>query len=369
MRRLKVLILMSTIGGGHASVAKALQEELEAKGHEVVFFDALPQVLVPTYSIITRYLLPFWGFLFWTSNEKRASDIVSRIGNKIVEKKIAQKVISTTPDFIISDHPFITKLPDDIFWKNGHVPLGVMVVDPVTVHSIWFKGKPDVYFVPTEQIEKMAVKAGVEREKIVFTGYPVRKEFSESIEVGKIRRLLGFGENKLNLVIGGSSEGVGKIEDLCEGLASFGESYEFQAIVVCGRNKKLFKKLAGLYYYDNRFKILGFESKMALYLKICDMVISKAGPTNLYEAVAAEKPFIAFSCMPGQEEGNLDLIKKEKIGIVEKDIGKILRLIKKFIKNPKLLEEFRPGIVGLRKKQMGAAERIVEFVEKYVNKK
>jgi len=366
MKKLKVLILMSSIGGGHKSVAHALQEALEERGHEVVFFDALPQVLIPTYSIISRYLLSFWGFLFWTSNEKKASDIISKLSNKMVEKKIARKVISTLPDFIISDHPFITKLPEEVFFKNGHIPLGVIVVDPMTAHAIWFKGRPDVYFIPTDDIQKAALAAGVPKERIIFTGYPVKKEFYEKTDIASLRSSLGLSPNVFTVMIGGSSEGIGKIEEICELMAEFPDKLKFQAIVVCGRNKILFKKLAGKYYFDKRFKILGFERRMPLYLKACDVVISKAGPTNLYEAVAAGKPFLAFSCMPGQEEGNLDLIKNERIGVVETDVKKIVHLIRKWIKEPVLLESFKPAIENLKERQKLASERVVDYIEKLI---
>lgn len=354
---------MSAVGGGHASVAQAIKEALEEKGHEAVYFDALPQILIPMYSIISRYLLPFYGFLFWTSNQKRASEIISKISNKMMEKKIEKRVKLVKPDFIISDHPLITKLPEEIFLKNGHVHLGVAVVDPITAHAIWFKGNPDVYFVPTKEVEQMVLSAGVPQEKVILTGYPIKKKFYEKPEKAVLRRYLGLEQDKFTIMLGGSSEGIGKIGKICEELALLGEQYKFQVVVVCGRNKSLFKKLAGIYYFDNRFKILGFERRMEDYLRVCDIVVSKAGPTNLYEAVASEKPFLAFSCMPGQEEGNLEIIRKEKIGMVEIKLEKIIKTLKKWIKEPKLLEEYRPNILKLKEKHRQASWKIVNYIE------
>lgn len=346
-------------------MACALQEGFEERGHEVVFFDAIPSFFIPAYSIVSRHLLTIWGFLFWTSNQKRAAEVLSKLSNKITEKKITQQILSITPDFIISDHPLITKMPEEIFLKNGHTPLGVVVVDPVTVHKIWFKGNPDVLFIPTEQMKNQAIKAGVPMEKIVFSGYPIRKEFFQEMDITAVRESLGLRTDIFTVMIGGSSEGIGDIEELCLYLSKFPKKILFQAIVICGRNKSLFKKLANKFYFDERFKILGFEKRISNYLNASDVVVSKAGPTNLFETVACGKPFIAFSCMPGQEEGNLDLIKKEKIGIVEKDVWKVSRLIKKLSGNPRLLEEYKSGILTLRKKQKSATTRIVDYVENY----
>lgn len=350
-------------------MAVALEQAFRERGHEVVSFDALPKFLIPTYGIISRYFLSFWGFLFWTSNKERASKIVAQLGNRLVANKIAEQIKREVPDFIISDHPFITKVKEEIFKTKLPVPLGVVVVDPVSVHAVWFKGKPDVYFIPTKVAGKLALEGGVPEEKIVYTGYPIRKEFYEKPNLKMLRKSLGLEAENFTILIGGSSEGLGKINDLCEKLGELSSRYEFQAIVICGRNKSLFRKLSSKYYYDPRFKILGYERHLPNYVLASDVVVSKAGPTNLYEAIAAEKPFLAFSCMPGQEEGNLELIRKAKIGIVENDIDRVLKILRKWIRVPKDLEQFRKGIEEVKNQQGNSAMNIVKYVEGFKNDK
>lgn len=366
MVKKKILILMSSVAGGHSSVAEAIRQSFESFGHEVVLFDAFP-FLKRSYSIISRHLLDLYGFFYWASNGDRMSDIISKLGNEMAAKKIATGVLREIPDFVVSDYPFLTQIPKKILLQRGHVPLGAVVVDPVSAHSIWFKGRPDVYFIPTDYIEKMALKAGVPSEKIVFTGYPVREEFYKKEDISSLRKTLRLDEDVFTLMIGGSSEGVGKIKDLCERLSEFGAKYKFKAIVICGKNKALFKKLSDKYYFDNRFKILPFEKYMADYVKASDLIVSKAGPSHLYETVAALKPFLAFSYMPGQEEGNLDLIKREKIGLVEEDLDRVASFIKKCIIKPETLKVYKPFIKKLRDEHIDAGEKIVKYVEKYLS--
>jgi len=364
MEKKKILILMSG-AGGHSSVALALKEAFEKKGHKVVFYDAVPKIFWSAYTVISRYFLSFWGFLFWASNVETASKIIVQISDRLFNKKVAKKVKQEVPDFIISDYPFITKLEEKVFSKNGHVPMGVVVVDPVTVHAVWFRGHPDFYFLPTKEVFEMAVEAGVPEKKLIYAGYPVKADFYKDEEKNGLRKYLGLEKDIFTLMIGGSSEGVGKIADLCEMLEELPAKYKFQAVVVCGKNKQLFRKLSTKYYFNNRFKVLGYERQMDLWIRAVDVVVSKAGPTNLYETVAARKPFLAFSYMPGQEEGNVAMINKEKLGMVEEDIEKVTKILKKWVVNPRLLLQYNKGIEKVREEQKEASNRIVEFVERY----
>jgi len=365
--RKKILIIMSATGGGHRSVAQSLKEEFESLGYNVSTFDALPSVFKTSYSIISRHLLSFWGFLFWTSSRKKEiSKIVSSLGNSIAEEKMRRKLFLSEPDCIISVHPLISKFPSKAFLDHGKkIPFGLVIVDPATTHSVWFRGNPDVYFSPTEIVLKKAIKAGVPKNKIYLTGYPVRKNFYEQVNIKKLRESLGLKPKLFTILIGGSGEGVGNVFEICKGLSELpGDISDcFQVVVICGDNKPLYKKMISKLSSDLRFTILGFQKNMADWMRACDVVISKAGPSNLFEAVAARKPFIAFSCMPGQEEGNLDLIKHEKIGIVEGDSKCIISILKRWIKTPALMDDYKHHIELLRERQKRASLTIVDYIE------
>ena len=47
-----------------------------------------------------------------------------------------------------------------------------------------------------------------------------------------------------------------------------------------------------------------------------DVVMGKAGPNMLFESVTLGKPFIATNYIPGQEEINLELIRRHQLGWV-----------------------------------------------------
>jgi processive 1,2-diacylglycerol beta-glucosyltransferase len=47
-----------------------------------------------------------------------------------------------------------------------------------------------------------------------------------------------------------------------------------------------------------------------------DVIMGKAGPNMLFEAVTLGKPFIATAYIPGQEEANLEFIRRHGLGKV-----------------------------------------------------
>jgi UDP-N-acetylglucosamine:LPS N-acetylglucosamine transferase len=51
---------------------------------------------------------------------------------------------------------------------------------------------------------------------------------------------------------------------------------------------------------------------MAEVLSASDIVFGKAGPNFLFNVVACKKPFVAITHVGGQEDGNLDIIRKKK---------------------------------------------------------
>jgi len=82
---------------------------------------------------------------------------------------------------------------------------------------------------------------------------------------------------------------------------------------------------------------LGFEKNMASLIQISDLVVGKAGPNLLFETAACGKPFMAITHISGQEDKNLNLIKEKQLGLVEENPLKAIKLLKKIMGKPELL--------------------------------
>lgn len=127
--------------------------------------------------------------------------------------------------------------------------------------------------------------------------------------------------------------------------------------------QKMFSKLRK----DNIVKIvhLGWIENMAEVLSACDIVFGKAGPNFLFDVVAVEKPFVAITHIGGQEDGNIDLIKKKKLGLIREKNGEISDFLMEYLKNPKYFESrFSKNIKAEAKKNKETLPGILKLVKK-----
>ena len=110
-------------------------------------------------------------------------------------------------------------------------------------------------------------------------------------------------------------------------------------------------------------KIFRFTPKMPQLMTLADLVIGKAGPNLLFETVALRKPFFAICHVSGQEDANLDLIRKKNLGFVEERPLKAIKLLKQIIAKPKMLDKFTASIEKEKAYNKKAGQKLVKIVK------
>jgi processive 1,2-diacylglycerol beta-glucosyltransferase len=66
----------------------------------------------------------------------------------------------------------------------------------------------------------------------------------------------------------------------------------------------------------DKVEIIGWTSRIPEFLRTHDVVICKAGGAILHEVLAAKIPAVIDYVVPGQEEGNAEMVTKHDGGIV-----------------------------------------------------
>jgi len=79
---------------------------------------------------------------------------------------------------------------------------------------------------------------------------------------------------------------------------------------VAGRNSKLEAELKEQTWENPAF-IYGFTREMPDFMRASDVIVTKAGPGTIAEALNAELPIILYDKLPGQEDGNVDYVLSE----------------------------------------------------------
>lgn len=367
---------MKTIGiftssYGHESIAQAIAEKIEQKERGKyrikIFFRKL--ILDFAYSSLYKISPSSLGYSYRIAsdiinNDKNAKKIIDKWFLLNDEKEISNFIKKNKIDLCISTY-FICNSTLEKFQKKG-IPLINVLTDPKTVHPIIFSEKAAVNLAFDGCVAK-----NYKNKNIKKSGWFVRSKFEEDYDKKVIRKKLKI-NNDLTFLIVSGSEGANAILKILPSIINCDEKVNF--IVACGNNKFLYSNILGikqslksLSSSKANISALGFTKNLHLYMQAADLVIGKAGPNTLFESVACETPFFAITHLHGQEDGNLDIIRDYKIGLVEEDNKKANQKLDKLIKNPKEIDAFTKHIKTLKKYNQGSIDILLEEINKLLN--
>jgi 1,2-diacylglycerol 3-beta-galactosyltransferase len=312
---MSILILMCDAGGGHRSVADAIVGALEylfPGRYDIQLSDIIAEGYPFPLSeagrlygpVVARLPRPY-GLLWRSSNRRRSSDYVLRAVTPLSFDRIEEIVNSAEPDVIVSTHPLGNH---SVAWlRQRHqwsMPLVTVVTDLVTIHRYWLCPAADLCLVPTEQARRQALDAGFEADKVKVIGMPIHLKFARAARDRKqLRRELGLGEDKLTVLVIGGGEGMGNLFSVSRAVARAG--LDIQLVIVAGRNDPLKNRL-GSVLWEVPTTVLGFVHNMPALMHSADLLVTKAGPSTISEALSCGLPMLISGALPGQEEGNAE---------------------------------------------------------------
>jgi len=95
-------------------------------------------------------------------------------------------------------------------------------------------------------------------------------------------------------------------------------------------------------------------------MSLSDILVTKAGPVTIMEAISKELPIIITGFIPGQEEGNVEYVKSCNLGYVINKKSEIVDIIRRVINNGSELESIK---ASLRKsKKVLGAQKIANLI-------
>ena len=340
----KVLVLTSA--EGHVSIAEAIASEL-ASEYTVILRAYRPKIF-DTYSLFSQFF-PASIKIPYKIGEFESSILIARtFAQKQFGKLIRSYIHEAKPDAVISTY----FLYDDIAAAECmrlHIPFYAVVTDPLTFHPISITTSSTRTLLFSEQTYNRAKEMDIPlHPHCEITGWFVRAQFAQTTKQTRTdyRKLLKLQEDVLTFTVCGGSEGTIMVLKILPAL--FYLRKKVQVVIICGANKKLysavmaFTKLYSFMIKKSSISIipLQFVHNMHEYMRASDLVIGKAGPNLLFESVATRTPFFAVTHISGQEDGNLDIIKKSRLGTVQEDPFKAIKLLRYIIAHPVWLKKF-----------------------------
>jgi len=363
------MIALAPAGGGHLSVARALSEALSELAPDVTIsavnvysaeYGVFPVPALPRlYALLAVNSPALWRRVYYSTSNQLRYSLIEKAAQPWLRPTLKAALQATQPDVVVSALPALgytmQRAMSDLGWCR---PLAVVVSDLVNIHPAWITQGAAWYAVPTEEARRACVQAGVAPESIHVLGLPVSRAFTEPpADRLTLRRKLGVPEGTRIVLIMGGADGAGPVEETVRQLLASGE-LGFP-VVIAGRNERLRRRLQAR-VPPSVGRVLGFVNNMAEWMWAADLLVTKAGPNTIMEAVHCGLPIVLTGALPGQEEGNIDFVVANGLGTVATRPEEIVRAIGSLLRDEGRRAAIQQAMTRIRRPQ--AARDIARLI-------
>jgi UDP-N-acetylglucosamine:LPS N-acetylglucosamine transferase len=361
----KVLILTAGFGEGHNAAARNLRDALELVSDDVkvevldlfeTSYGSFNTFVKSAYLGMVQYAPKLWGGVY--SLLDNSTFVENRLGGFTkLKNALADILHETQPDCVVSTYPVYAHVIQELYRNYAERPFRfiTIVTDSITVNSTWYRAVSDLFCVANDATAAVLRDADIPAAKIKTLGFPVSHLFTEE-PVLPLRAPVSGEPQKILYIINTGKKKAGKVIDRLL------EIPDVQLTITVGRDAELKSKLIERTRdFKDRVQVLGWTNQMPQLMLSHHLVIGKAGGAAVQEAIAARCPMIINQVIPGQEEGNAQLITEEKLGAIAERNREVPELVEEaFAHKARLWHEWRKNLSRISKPD--AALRLAELV-------
>jgi len=285
------------------------------------------------YGPVIRYNPRLFGRVFHSINSARRVTAVQNVAHPMVHNGLSRLFMTMQPDVIVSVHPLLNHITVEVLRDLGcHIPFITVVTDLVSVHYTWFAPGADSYIVPTEDARQVYLSRGLDPQRVHVLGMPIDPKFSRPTDSKeKLREKFGLQEGVSVALLVGGGDGAGGLHDAVRAISR--ARLPVQLLIVTGRNRRLYARLqrtrSSLHVPA---KVFGFVQNMPELMRAADVIVTKAGPGTIMEALTCGLPIILSGYVPGQEEGNVDFVLNSGVGTLARDASELVDALRLLLK-------------------------------------
>ncbi len=318
-----VLFAISDTGGGHRSAAVALSAALDQASNGTLSWsidDILRRTDLPgvrgapdLYDQLSTRWLRLYDLTFQLTNATRTVDVLSRLVFLTARRNLVKLLLERRPRLVVSTHPLVHRLVVAAR-QSRRLPFRVVTVvtDLVSLHASWTYPGVDLALVPTDEAYAIMYRRGMRPSKMQRTGFPVHPKFADyTATQGEARQALAL-DQRFTILVTAGGVGSGRLGELVVELErAFPDK---QLLVVTGKNRATYDEL--MRRHGSPYShIYGFVNNMEALMAASDLVVTKAGPGTLMEALVMRKPVIVTEAVGMQEQGNIDFVLNYELGL------------------------------------------------------
>lgn len=417
---MNIIILSGATGGGHNRASSAMKTAIEKKDPQAkvdvidIFEEcskSLNVAVTQGYRLLAQKAPTLYGKMYINS-DKEATPLNELMNNINMQcgKKLLPVIQSYHPDVVISCHPFGVTMMSTIKEKYGYDVPTIAVITDFMPHMAYICDNMDAYVTASEETAQVLVgKYHVKKDIVYPLGLPIFDRFyrDENYDREKTLSDLGLDPKLPTVLVMAGSFGVTDILKIYETLVD--TDFDFQMIVITGRNQKLYDAFEKLlsddeekfktqdapqfirelpddnifrWVYDRTeeikesiestfersttkkkpTKLFFFIDNVEDYMHCSDLIITKPGGLTTSESIASHLPMAIFKAFPGQEAQNADYLVRNGIAVMLQQGDGLKAQMKDLLSDKKRLSEMREAC--RRCGRPNSAENIYELAKK-----
>lgn len=367
----RALFLFSDTGGGHRSAAEAVRGAINNRLADRVTIQMVdmfkhyappPFDLIPeSYPVMVR-LPRAWRLGYKILDGHKRTRVLQDAVWPYMRGEARQLVKDHPADIVVVFHPLVSP-PILRALGKPRPPVITVVTDLISTHAFWYDKRVDLTLVPTEEARQKALECELNPEKVKVVGLPVDERFGQTAgEAGELRAELGWPEDRPTVLLVGGSEGMGPLYETARAIAQTGR--RISLAVVAGRNKRLKQRLEAT-DWEVPTHVYGFVDRMPEMMRAARLLVTKAGPGTISEALISGLPMVLYSRVPGQEEGNVEYVIDKGVGVWAPGSQATADAVARWIDKPAELEKAAAICEEIARPE--AAHRVAEILAANLN--
>lgn len=321
------MVLSIGYGQGHHSAGAAVAEYYASAGWKTQMVDvcseASPFLFRLTqgfYRFCVRRAPWLWGVTYSLTDTADWAGLVRNLFFAPVLRRLSDVLQEYHPDLIICTYPLFAYMLDVL---RPAVPYVVLVTDAQEISRPWMLSHAELVTVPDEESFRMvSERYGLERDTVVAAGFPVLRAFAPSA----VRRPPDA--TSLRVLYGAYRRPGGVVADVEALLQEFPQ---MKLTVLAGQHERRLLRAFAPYCNSGRLTVLQETSDMPSLLPENHFYIGKAGAATMFECYAANVPAIVNFTLPGQEQGNLQLLLQDGAGCHAESTSHLVQVLRKLL--------------------------------------